>query len=121
MLTYQLLLLVKFVGVVIYGGGLVAAFVSSSLAERKRAVHRIASPALLVIWVAGFLLTVKLGVSLLELWIVGGLAFSFVSQGALVRSVVRDARSTSAFLFAALPLVIVLGLMVFRPTWEVLR
>ncbi len=28
MLTYQLLLLVKFVGVVIYGGGLVAAFVS---------------------------------------------------------------------------------------------
>ncbi len=84
-------------------------------------MHRIASPALLVIWVAGFLLTVKLGVSLLELWIVGGLAFSFVSQGALVRSVVRDARSTSAFLFAALPLVIVLGLMVFRPTWEVLR
>jgi small neutral amino acid transporter SnatA (MarC family) len=121
MLTYQLLLLVKFIGVVVYGGGLVAAFLSTSLPERKRAVHRVASPALLVIWVAGFFLTLELGVSLLELWIIGGLVLSFVSQGALVRSVTRDTRSVSAFLFAACPLVLVLALMVFRPTWEIFR
>ncbi len=121
MLTYQLLLFVKFVGVVVYGGGLLTAFLASSLPERKRAVHRIASPALLVIWVSGFLLTLKLGISLLELWIMGGLLFSFVSQGALVRSVTRDTRSAGAFLFAACPLLVVLALMVFRPTWEVLR
>jgi hypothetical protein len=49
---------------------------------------------------------------------VGGLALSLVSQLALVRSVARDLRTRGAFFSAALPIVVVLWLMVFRPTWH---
>lgn len=118
-MTYsRVLLLVKLVAVLGYAGGLVAAFVSAAPAERKRAVHRIASPALLVVWLSGVLLTMEQSVPLTEAWIAGGLVLSLASQLALVHSVVRERRSAGAFLAAALPLAAVLYLMVFRPTWH---
>ncbi|WP_394824657.1 hypothetical protein [Pendulispora albinea] len=117
MLTYRLLHLLKFLGVILYAGGLIGSFVATSLPERKRAVHAIASPGLLLTWVTGYLLTTQLNVPLTELWIVGGIGFSLLSQLALVHSVSRDRRTVGAFAFAFGPLFLVLLLMVFRPTW----
>src|SRR4051812_12450418 len=95
---YRFVLLVKLAAVMTYGGGLVGAFLASSLEERKRAVHGIASPALLVIWLTGYALISMIQVPLTELWIVGALVSSLASQLALVHSVSRDRRSASAFL-----------------------
>ena len=46
-MLYRSILLFKFIGVSMYAGGLVAAFVSTVEADRYRAVHRVASPGLL--------------------------------------------------------------------------
>jgi hypothetical protein len=118
--TYsRVLLVIKLVAVLGYAGGLAAAFMPASLLERRRAVHRIASPALLVVWLSGVLLTLEQSVPITEAWIAGGLALSLASQLALVRSVTRDLRTTRSFLAAAVPLAAVIYLMVFRPTWGV--
>jgi hypothetical protein len=115
---YRVILLFKLLGVLLYAGGLLAAFVSTSLKERKRAVHAIASPGLALTWAGGYLLTIQLHLPLTELWILGGLVLSLVSQLALVHSVSRDRRSVPAFLAAAIPLFGALALMVFRPVWS---
>ncbi|ADO68323.1 hypothetical protein [Stigmatella aurantiaca] len=121
MLTYRLLLLLKFAGVILYGGGLIGSFAATALADRKRAVHAIASPGLVVTWFAGYLLTTQLLIPLTEFWILGGILLSLVSQLALVYSVSRDRRTVATFAAAFFPLFLVLALMVFRPTWSELR
>ena len=115
---YRLILLFKLVGVLLYAGGLIAAFVATALKERKRAVHAIASPGLVLTWAAGYSLVTQLHLALTELWIVGGLGLSLVSQLALVYSVSRDRRTVGTLLATAIPLFLVLALMVFRPTWS---
>ncbi len=119
MSAYRILLLFKFVGVVLYGGGLVARVVSVEPAARKQAVHRVASPGLLLTWVAGYLLTLEVQIALTELWVLGGLVLSLGSQIALVRSVSSHSASTRLnTIVAALLLAAVLVLMIFRPTWH---
>jgi hypothetical protein len=118
---YHLLHLLKFSGVILFGGGMVGSFVARTPADRKRAVHGVASPGLVITWLAGYLLTLQLGVPLGELWIIGGLLLSFMAQLALLRSVSREEASLGGALAALLPLVLVLVLMVFRPTWASLR
>src|SRR5262245_13953854 len=115
MTIYRLLLLLKFIGVALYAGGLVAGVVPSSLADRRRAVHRIASPGLVVVWIAGYLLVRSLLLPLTEAWILGGLVLSVVSQLALIRSVAGEVRSPVATGVAAGALLLILVLMVFRP------
>ncbi|NOK16313.1 hypothetical protein [Corallococcus carmarthensis] len=117
MLIYRLLLLLKFVGVVLYGGGLVGALVATGSLERKRAVHAIASPGLVVTWTAGYLLTLQLNVALTEPWVLGGLSLSLVSQLALVAMATRERRTVVGALLAAVPFFCVLVLMIFRPRW----
>lgn len=117
MSTYRLLLLCKFLGVVTYAGGLAGSFLASAPEERKRAVHLVASPGLLVTWAAGAALANLLGLRLIELWLFGGFALSLISQLALVASVARGRRSLAALACSAGPLAGVLALMVFRPTW----
>jgi hypothetical protein len=116
-LTYRLLLLLKFVGVVLFGGGLVAALVATTSRERKRAVHGIASLGLVVTWTAGYLLTLQLNVALTEPWILGGLSLSLVSQLALVAMATHERRTVAGALLAAVPFFCVLVLMIFRPRW----
>jgi hypothetical protein len=119
-MLYRTILLFKFIGVSMYAGGLVAAFVATLDADRYRAVHGVASPGLLITWIAGYLLTTQLGeynIGLTEFWILGGLVLSLASQMALVYSVSRKTRTPGVFLAAAIPLLMVLVLMVFRPTW----
>lgn len=121
MSAYHALLILKFLGVMTYAGGLVASFVSTSLSERKRAVHRIASPGLGMIWCAGYGLAHLTGVGLMELWVVGGLVLSFVSNAALVQSVARDTRSSVALAASIVPLALVVVLMVLKPTWQMVQ
>ncbi|RKH66229.1 hypothetical protein [Corallococcus aberystwythensis] len=117
MLIYRLLLLMKFVGVVLYGGGLVGALAATGSRERKRAVHAIASPGLVVTWTAGYLLTLQFNLALTEAWILGGLALSLVSQLALVSMASRERRTVPGALLAAVSFFGVLVLMIFRPRW----
>jgi hypothetical protein len=114
---YRLLLFIKLLGVTGYAGGLAASFLASQPHERKRAAHRLASPALLVTWAAGFALASRLGLPLTELWLLAGFGLSFASQLALIFAVTRHLRSPPAIAAATLPLLIVLYLMVYRPTW----
>ena len=119
MSVYRFLLLFKFTGVLLYAGGLVARAVSTEIAAQKRAVHRVASPGLLLTWIAGYALSLEVHVSLSELWVLGGLTLSLASQIALVRSVSRHTASPRlGTIVAALLLAIVLVLMIFRPTWQ---
>jgi hypothetical protein len=118
MATYRLILLVKLVGVVAYAGGLAGAFLASAPADRRRAVHAVASPGLVVVWLAGYLLVRRLGVALTEPWIAGAFALSLFSLLVLVHSASRDRRTHAAFAAAVVPLLAVLFLMVFRPTWK---
>lgn len=115
MTAYRLLHLLKFVGVMMYAGGLVASFLASTTEARKRAVHGIASPGLLFTWVAGYFLADMLGVPMSEAWTAGGLVLSFAAQGFLTRSAqeTTHGKRIAATVLSAL----VLLLMVFRPTW----
>jgi hypothetical protein len=114
---YRSLLLLKLLAVLGYAAGLGAGLLASSLPERRRAVHQLASPALLVVWLSGYLLTERLGLGLMELWVLGGLCGSFVSLGALVASL-HGARRALPGALSVVSLVVVLTLMVFRPTWS---
>ncbi|WP_233602032.1 hypothetical protein [Corallococcus sp. CA047B] len=116
-LIYRFLLLLKFSGVVLYGGGLIGALVATSPVDRKRAVHAIASPGLLVTWTAGYFLTLQLNLALTEPWILGGLSLSLLSQLALVAMATRERRTVAGALMAVVPFFFVLVLMIFRPRW----
>lgn len=118
---YKLCLVLKLLGVTMYAGGMVAAFVTSSKAERKVAVHRVAATGIALIWVFGYLLTLQLDVRLTELWILGGFLASILSKLALVRTATRDKPTVGDMLASAVPFVTAVVLMVFRPTWEMLR
>lgn len=120
-MLYRVLLVLKLVSVLAYAGGVVGAFAPSALQDRKRAAHGIAGPSLLAVWVFGYLLAEATNVSLMELWILGGFALSTASQGVISRAVALDLRGWGAFCAAALPLLLVLVLMVFRPTWSTFR
>jgi hypothetical protein len=117
MTAYRLLHLLKFLGVALLAGGTIASFVAHAPAERRLAVHAVASPGLLLTWVAGYLLSLSLGVGLSELWTSGGLALSFGAHLALLGSV-NKTRSLAAIVGVGTPLFLTLVLMVFRPTWS---
>jgi hypothetical protein len=113
--AYRVLLVLKLLGVLLFAGGLIAAALVADLADRRRAVHGVASPGLALTWLAGYGLALLTGVPLGELWVVGGLALSLVAQLALVHSVTRGGPRSARL--AVAPLVAVLVLMVFRPVW----
>lgn len=117
MIGYRVLHVLKFLGVALLAGGTIASFVAHAPAERRLAVHGLASPGLLLTWVAGYLLSLSLGVGLNELWTAGGLVSSFGAHLALLGSV-RRRRSLSTVVAVSAPLFVTLLLMVFRPTWS---
>ena len=117
MLLYRALHLLKFTGIMLLAGGTLGSFLASAPEDRRRAVHAVASPGLLLTWLAGYLLSLTLGVGLTELWTLGGLVLSFASHLSLLRSVTRR-RSLSALVSVVAPLALTLALMVFRPTWS---
>ncbi|RYZ04922.1 MAG: hypothetical protein EOO73_21890 [Myxococcales bacterium] len=114
---YRLLLLLKLLAVLGYAGGLGASLLARSLSERRRAVHAVASPCLVVVWLTGYALVERLGVGLGELWVLGGIGGSFVSLAALVASLHVPRRAATGAI-SVLALAAALALMVFRPTWS---
>src|SRR5690606_24407230 len=96
-MLYRVLLVFKFVSVLAYAGGVVGAFASRALEDRKRAAHSIAGPSLLAVWVFGYLLAEVTRASLMEFWILGALALSTATQGVISRAVARDHRSWGIF------------------------
>lgn len=117
-LPYEWLRFVKLLGVLAYAGGVTASLLARELEVRRHAVHRVASPGLLVIWVGGFLLADTLMVRLREPWLLGAFALTFVAQGALTWSVADEGRRRPGVAVLILALVTAtLGLMVWRPTW----
>jgi hypothetical protein len=116
MFAYRVLHLLKFLGVMLLSGGTAASLLASSGSERQRAAHAIAAPGLLLTWIAGYLLSLQLGVGLGELWTLGGVLFSFGSHVALLGSLSRH-RSLPVLVAVVAPLLLTLSLMVFRPTW----
>ena len=118
---YRIILFLKLIAVLAYAGGVAGAFLATEPADRRRAIHALASPSLLAIWLTGYALTSQLGVPLTELWVLGALLLSLASLLGAIHSVARDRRTLGALAMSALPLAAVLGLMVFRPTWGRLR
>jgi hypothetical protein len=117
MSLYQSLLIVKFFGVMGFAGGTAGAWLASSLVDRKRAVHVVASPSLLVTWCCGFALLALSGLPMFELWVIGGWVLSMVSNMALVVAVAKEQRTLGAFVWTTLPLLGVVALMVVKPLW----
>lgn len=118
-MPYELIRFIKFAGVLGFAAGAVAALVARDLDDRRVAVHRVASPALAVTWIGGFLLADALARPLTELWVAAGFALSFLTQGALVWSVSVDGRRGPRAVVAVLGLLFAtLALMTWRPTWD---
>ena len=96
--------------------GTVGAFLPRDFADRRRAAIYLAAPSLLVTWGLGFALAGFTDVSYLSTWILGSLALSFFSLQVVLFAAARDGRRTSVIAGLAItPLVLVVGLMVFRP------
>jgi hypothetical protein len=118
MTFHRIILVLKLAAVMAYAGGIVAAFVASLPEERKRAVHQVASPALLATWLLGYVLTLQVGVGLFEAWIAMAFVLSMASNLLLVYCVTREKRTAAWFALCIAPVLLVVVLMVFRPTWH---
>ena len=119
--SYQVVLMLKFLSVMGFAGGVIAAFTGSDLEARRRAAHRVASPSLLATWLCGYLLAGIAHWPLSELWMIGGLALSLIANALLVICVTRDLRGVGAFSSVAAPIACTVALMVFKPTWGLFR
>ncbi|MGE0785162.1 MAG: hypothetical protein AB7S26_05690 [Sandaracinaceae bacterium] len=118
MTIYLVLRFVKLTAVLGYAGGLVGRFTATEPSLQRRSVHRIASPAMLVVWSSGLALASVSGTSFGELWIVLGLVLSLASLLCLVWSVSRPVHLVRACAGAVVPLLLTVGVMVLRPRWS---
>jgi hypothetical protein len=108
---------VKFVSVLAYAGSVSVGLGAAEVATRKRAVHVFASPALVVIWLSGYLLTLHQRIPLGEAWIVGGFVTSLVAHVLLGRAARLPVVTSRARALLLGLLALTLFFMVFRPTW----
>jgi hypothetical protein len=116
-IVYSLLKIAKFLAILVYVGGLSGAFVTRNAEWQRVLVHRVASPALLLVWGLGYALTGVIGTTLTELWVLGGLGLSLVSHAALVFSAAQGRQDRRTLAWATIPLVLTIVLMVTKPTW----
>lgn len=110
----------KLLAVVAYGAGVGIALGPGDAHRRKRAVHNIASPALFLVWMGGYVLTLLRGIPLAEAWIVGGFSASVVCHLFLMRAVRTTSTSPRQRTVVLSTLALAILLMVFRPNgWSV--
>lgn len=115
---YGIVRVLKFLAVLTYACAGTAGLVSADAGVRKRAVHAIASPALLAIWGAGFALAWLRGTSFHELWLLAGLALSFGATLVLTHAAAQPKPTRATLLAFALQLALAIALMVLRPKWS---
>lgn len=114
---YGTVRVLKFLALLTYACAGTASLVSDDPGLRQRAVHRVASPALLGIWAAGFALAWLRGTSFQEPWLLGGLALSFGANLVLIHAAAQATPTRALRLAYALQLALAIGLMVLRPKW----
>jgi hypothetical protein len=107
----------KFLGVIAYGAAVGVGLYGGDLEVRKRAIHALASPALLVAWIGGYLLTLLRGIPLWEAWVLGGFLASTACHLFLIQTTRAKSPSTRQRASVFLTLALTVLLMVFRPTW----
>jgi hypothetical protein len=115
MTLWWTLRLVKWVGLLLLGGGVAGALGQSSLDARRRAVYRLATPGFFLLWLAGFGLARQTATSLGSPWISASLLSSLLMLQALAWSVERPGRERAATFLVTLPLAVTLLLMVLQP------
>lgn len=108
---------VKFASVLAYAGGVGVGLGGADVPTRKRAVHLLASPALVLIWLSGYLLTLFQRVPLGETWIIGGFVTSLAAQMLLTRAAREPVVSRRTRALLVCTLATTLMFMVVRPTW----
>lgn len=107
----------KFASVLTYVAGVGVGLAPVEVPTKKRAVHLLASPALVAIWLSGYVLTLFQRLPIGEAWIVGGFVSSVASQVLLTRAARERAASARTRAAVLLTLGTTLYFMVFRPTW----
>jgi hypothetical protein len=115
--TLVLVRFVKFASVLVYAGGVGVGLGTGDVPARKRAVHLLASPALVLIWLSGYLLTLYQRVPLGEAWIVGGFVSSLAAQVLLTRAAREPIVTSRTRALLLSTLATTLMFMVVRPTW----
>ncbi|MBX3227804.1 MAG: hypothetical protein KIT84_15715 [Labilithrix sp.] len=118
MTFYATLLILKFLAVMAYAGAATAAYLAPDAAARKWLAHRVAGPAITVVWTAGYTLMTLKEIRFTELWIVAGAVGSLAANLILIRNVGRPSLPRWAWVGTAAPLVVVVACMVLKPTWE---
>jgi hypothetical protein len=117
MTAYEGILVLKFLSVMGFTGGTIAALLGADSTARKLAAHRVASPCLLATWLSGSALLLLKGIPLFELWVVGAVLLSLFANAMLTLSVAQARRTRAAFLGSILPVAFIVVLMVVKPTW----
>lgn len=108
--------LVKLAAVVVMFSGAIGAVTADDLALRRRFALRLGAPGFGLAWVTGFVLVHHTSTSLLEPWVLGAMALSFVSLQAMLFLASREGRGGRVVATAVLaPLFLALALMVLRP------
>lgn len=114
-LAYELLKILKMLGVAALFAGSIGAVFPRALDDRRRFAYLIAGPGFGVTWLAGFGLAFMQGLSLVSWWVLAAIALSLFAIQVVLYSVGVEGRRNG--LVAALILVPLAGcvaVMVFR-------
>ncbi|MEQ1564946.1 MAG: hypothetical protein ABMA64_04860 [Myxococcota bacterium] len=116
MSTWLVLRFVKMAALALLGAGIGGAFLSRDLEERRRAVYWLATPGLILTWLAGFGLARESHVSLGSDWISASILLGLGLFQLVVWSVEREGRRTWwVVALAIVALLSAVGLMVSKP------
>jgi hypothetical protein len=114
--TWLMLRLIKFVGVALLAAGTIGGLLPRDLEDRQRAVYALATPGLLLTWLAGYGLAKATSISLGSTWISSSMLLGLVGFQLLAWAVEREGRRKAWVAIATIAaLSSVFALMVVRP------
>ena len=111
------LYLVKFLGIMLIGGGIVASALTGEHETRRRAIMVCVAIGMMMAWTAGYLLTRYLYFSAIELWTLLGALLPLFAYGALLRSLRHKPGLSPPFVAGVGLLVATVGVMIWKPLW----
>ena len=114
-LDYELLKVLKLLGVAALFTGSIGAVLPRSLDDRRRFAYWIAGPGFGITWLAGFALALMQAASLVSWWVLTAIALSLFSLQVVLFSVGVEGRRTRLVAsLIVLPLVACVAVMVMR-------